>query len=147
MAKQFEAMRMRAVRRLLLTTALLLTGLLLAPGAQAQGGGGMMNMSPDERADQRIGVLTERVQITAPQTEQLKPILVKQFTEQVALFQKFQGGGDRAAMMGEMQALRTKYDEQIQAVLTAEQKPKYQALLAEEAERRRNRGGPGGGGE
>ena len=144
MAKQFEVLRMRTVQRFMLATTALLLGLMFAPAADAQGGG-MMNMSPDERAAQRITVLTERVQITPQQGEQLKPILVKQFTEQVALFQKFQGGGDRQAMMGEMQALRTKYDEQIQAVLTAEQKPKYAALLEEEAARRRNRGGPGGG--
>lgn len=142
MATQFAL----SARRLLLALPLLMSAFVLVPAAQAQGGG-MMNMSPEQRADQRIGVLTERLQITAQQAEQLKPVLVKQFTEQVALFQKFQGGGDRQAMMGEMQALRTKYDEQIQAVLTAEQKPKYEALLAEETERRRNRMGGGGGGQ
>src|SRR5690606_18163905 len=112
----------------LLAVALLFTGLLHAPEVQAQGGG-MMNRSPDERATQRIALLTERVQIDAQQAEQLKPLLVKQFTEQTALFQKFQAGGDRAAMMGEMQALRVKFDEQIQAVLTADQKAKYATLL------------------
>jgi periplasmic protein CpxP/Spy len=145
MTRRFEVLRMRTVQRYMLATAVLLLGLAFAPRAEGQGGR-MMNMSPDERAAQRITVLTEQVQITAQQGEQLKPILVKQFTEQVALFQKFQAGGDRQAMMGEMQALRAKYDEQIDAVLTAEQKPKYAALLEEEAARRRNRGGPGGGG-
>lgn len=129
-------------RRLMLTLALMAAAFILAPAAQAQGPG-MMNMSPEQRADQRIGVLVERVQVTSAQSEQLKPILVKQFTDQVALFQKFQGGGDRQAMMGEMQALRAKYDEQIGAVLSAEQKTKYQALLAEEAEARRSRMGGG----
>ncbi len=132
-------------RRLILALALLAAALILAPAAQAQGGG-MMNMSPEQRADQRIGVLLERVQITPEQSEQLKPVLVKQFTEQVALFQKFQGGGDRQAMMGEMQALRAKYDGEIEALLNAEQKTRYQALLADEAEARRNRmRGMGGG--
>src|SRR5690606_37800538 len=97
------------------------------PAAQAQGGGGMMSRSPEERAEQRIGLLTERLQLTAQQSEQLRPILVKQFTEQVALFQKFQAGDDRQGMMGEMQTLRAKYDEQTQALLTAEQKVKYEA--------------------
>lgn len=145
MVTRIEALRNRSVQRFLLVTALLLAGSMAVPAAQAQGGGGMMNMTPDQRADQRIEILTERIQLTAQQSEQLRPILVKQFTEQVALFQKFQGGGDRQAMMGEMQALRAKYDEQTQAVLTAEQKTKYQELLAEEAERRRNRGAGGGG--
>jgi periplasmic protein CpxP/Spy len=140
MATQFEALRRRTVQRLLLATAVLLTGLTLASGAQAQGPGGM-NASPEDRATQRITLLTERVHINAQQAEQLKPILVKQFTEQTALFQKFQGGGDRAAMMGEMQTLRTKFDEQVTAVLTAEQKTAYAALREEELARRRGGGG------
>lgn len=143
MTTRFQIVQTRTVRRLMLAVGLLLTGFLFAPAAQAQGPG-MMNMSPEERATQRITVLTERLQINAQQAEQLKPVLVKQFTEQTALFQKFQGGGDRQAMMGEMQALRTKYDEQINAVLTDEQKTKYAALVEEERARRMNRGGGGG---
>lgn len=146
MATQFDALCVRTVRRVLLAAALLLSGLVLAPAVQAQGGG-MMNRSPDERATMRIALLTERVQLDAQQAEQLKPLLVKQFTEQTALFQKFQASGNRAAMMGEMQALRAKYHEQLEALLTADQKTKYSALLEEEAARRPNRGGGGAGGQ
>jgi protein CpxP len=142
MSMQIDPLRMRMVQRFILGTALLLMGLLLVPSAQAQGPGGM-NMSPDERAAARITVLTERVQLTAPQAEQLKPILVKQFTEQTALFQNF-SGGDRAAIRTEMQALRTKVDAEILAVLTDAQKTSYKALVEEEAARRGNRGGGGG---
>ena len=141
MSMQIDPLRMRMVQRFILGTALLLMGLTLVPSAQAQGPGGM-NMSPDERAAARITVLTERIQLTAPQAEQLKPILVKQFTEQTALFQN--AGGDRAAMRTQMQALRTKVDAEILAVLTDAQKTSYKALVEEEAARRGNRGGGGG---
>jgi hypothetical protein len=143
MAMQHDPLRLRAVQRFLIGTALLLLGLVAAPAAQAQGPGGM-NASPDERAAQRITVLTERVQLTAPQAAAVKPILVKMFTEQTAIFQKMQAGGDRAAVRTEMQALRTKYDAEIAAQLTEAQKKSYQALVEEEAARRGNRGGGGG---
>lgn len=145
MTTQNARRRAGAVQRGLFTLLVLAAGLAAAPAAFAQGGGGMMNMNPEERAQQRIGVLTERVQLTAQQAEQLRPVLVKQFTEQTGIFQKYQAGGDRQGMMGEMQALRTKYDEQIQALLTDDQKAKYRTLLEEEAARRRQMMGGGGG--
>ena len=145
MAMQHDPLRLRAVQRFLFGTAFLLLALIVAPAAHAQGPGGM-NASPDERAAQRITVLTERVQLTPQQATAVKPILVKMFTEQTALFQKMQAGGDRAAMRTEMQALRTKFDAQIVAQLTEAQKKSYQALAEEEAARRGNRGAGGGGG-
>lgn len=148
MSSQNSGSRRRSLRRLMTSTGLLCVGLLIASQGAAQGG--MMNASPEERATQRIGVLTERLQLTPEQAEQLEPVLVKQFTEQVALFQKLQGSGDRQAMMSDMQALRTRYDEQIQAVLTDTQKTAYRTLLEEERARRMNRmrgAGAGGAGQ
>jgi periplasmic protein CpxP/Spy len=144
MAMQHDPLRLRSVQRILFAAALLLVALTVAPGAHAQGPGGM-NMSPEERATQRITLLTERIQLTAQQATALKPVLVKQFTEQTALFQKYQGGGDFSAMRTEMQTLRTKNDAEIAAQLTEEQKKSYAALVEEEAARRRERMGGGGG--
>ena len=135
----------RLLRRLLPMAALLCVGLLSATSAAAQGG--MMNASPEERAEQRLGVLTERLQLSTEQAQQLQPVLVKQFTEQVELFSRLQPGGDRQAMMTEMRALRTRYDEQIRAVLTDTQREGYRALLEEEQARRMNRMQGGGGGQ
>ena len=144
MAKQHQSLPRRGLRRLVLGAALLLSGLALAPGVQAQGPGGM-NMSPDERATQRVTLLTERVQLTAQQQAAVKPILVKQFTDQTVIFQKIQAGGDRQAVMGEMQALRTKVDADITALLTTPaQKAAYKTLIDEETARRANRGAGGG---
>ena len=142
MAMQHDPLRLRAVQRFLFGTMFLMLGLVVAPAANAQGPGGM-NASPDERATQRITVLTERVQLTPQQAAAVKPILVKMFTEQTAIFQKMQAGGDRAAMRTEMQALRTKYDAEVAAQLTDAQKKSYQTFLEEEAARRANRGGGG----
>jgi hypothetical protein len=102
-----------------------------------------MNMNPEERATQRVALLTERLQLTAQQATALKPILVKQFTEQTQLFQRNQGG-DFAAMREEMTKMRTKYDAEITAQLTETQKKAYAAFTEEEAARRRNRMGGGG---
>ena len=146
MGKQHDAPGLRAVRQFLFAIVLVVLALAAAPAAHAQGPGGM-NASPDERAAQRITVLTERVQLTASQAAAVKPILVKMFTEQTALFQKMQAGGDRTAMRTEMQALRTKYDAEIVAQLTEAQKKLYQALSVEEAARRANRGAGGDGGQ
>lgn len=143
MSRQNFGSRRGSLRRLLTTAGFLCAGLLVASQAAAQRG--MMDASPEERATQRIGVLTERLQLTPEQREQLEPLLVKQFTAQVELFQKLRAGGDRQAMMSEMQALRTRYDEQIQSVLTDQQKTAYRALLEQERARRMNRM-PGGGG-
>ena len=144
MVKQHLSLPKKGLRRLVIGATLLLSGLALAPTADAQGPGGM-NASPDERATQRVTLLTERVQLTAQQQAAIKPILVKQFTDQTAIFQKMQAGGDRQAVMGEMQALRTKVDGEIVALLTSDaQKAAYQKLLEEEAARRANRGAGGG---
>ena len=143
MAMQHRGSLVTALRRLVGPSSLLLAGLLLfAPRLQAQVPGGMMNMSPEERAAQRISLLADSLDLNAAQTEQLKPLLVKQFTEQVAVMQKYRGGGDRAAMMSEMMTLRTRYDEEIGAVLTAPQKARYQEMVAAERARRMGRGGP-----
>lgn len=144
MIMQFDSPRLRIARQFVLSAALLLMGAVLAPGAHGQGMGGMMNASPDERADARITVLTQRVSLTAAQATQLKPILVKQFTEQTALFQKY-ANGDRAAMRTEMQTMRTRNDAEILAVLTEAQKTTYKALVEEEAAQRANRMQGGGG--
>ncbi|HEX6927019.1 MAG TPA: hypothetical protein VF167_16470 [Longimicrobiaceae bacterium] len=148
MSTQIVGSRPGFLRRLT-TAGLMFVGLLFAAEASGQGRGGMMNASPEERAAQRIGLLTERLSLTPQQVEQIQPILVKQFTEQVELFRKFQGGGDRQAMMNEMRELRTRHDEQILSVLTEEQKTAYRTLQEEERTRRMNRmnGGGGGGGQ
>ena len=143
MAIQHRGFLVSALRRIVGISTLVLAGLLLfAPSLQAQVPGGMMNMSPEERASQRISLLADSLDLTPEQTEQLEPVLVKQFTEQVAVMQKYRGAGDRAAMMSEMMTLRARFDEEIGAALTAPQKARYEQMVAAERARRMGRGGP-----
>lgn len=128
-----------SLRRLVLSAAVLLLGLAFAPSANAQGMGG----NPEERAARQVTQLTEALKLTAPQVEQVKAIVAKQTTEQSAIMQKMQGGGDRQAVMGEMQALRDKTAKAIEAVLTAEQKPVYAKFREEQDAARRARMGGG----
>jgi len=134
--------RRSSIRRLLagLTIAL---GMLAAPGAEAQQGSGRTGPAPTaaERAERRLTSLTAPLQLTAQQVEQLRPILTKQFMEQMAIAQRAQAGGDRSATRRETQALRRKTDDQIEALLTETQKPLYKALIEKE---RARRGGTGG---
>jgi Spy/CpxP family protein refolding chaperone len=120
-------------------------GLAFVPSLQAQGGGGFGGQmgTPDERADRQITALTPVLALTADQTAKIKPILVKQYTEQAAAMAGAQGG-DMAAFRAANQERTTKVQAEISALLTAEQKTKYTAYLAEQAARR-GQGGQGGG--
>jgi Spy/CpxP family protein refolding chaperone len=126
------------LRRLLVSTAALLLGLALVPSAHAQQGAGGGRMDPQARMQQRIEMLTTRLQLTAQQVEQLKPILQKQSDDMRALFEK--ASGDFASVRPEMQQLREKTDAQIEAILTDAQKKQY-AEIQKEMQARRNGGG------
>ena len=120
-------------------------GLAIVPSLQAQGGGGMGRQmgTPEERADRQVTALTPVLALTADQTAKLKPILVKQYTEQAAAMATAQGG-DMAAFRAANQERTTRVQAEIAALLTAEQKTKYTAYLAEQGARR-GPGGQGGG--
>ena len=120
-------------------------GLAFVPSLQAQGGGGPGGQmgTPDERADRQITQLNTALTLTADQTAKIKPILVKQYTEQAAAMGTAQGG-DMAAFRAANQERTTRVQAEIAALLTADQKTKYTAYLAEQASRR-GPGGQGGG--
>jgi Spy/CpxP family protein refolding chaperone len=122
----------RTARSILLSAALFLVAFAAAPSASAQGG---RNMDPAARAQQRVELLTQRIKITPQQGEQIKAILLKQYADTRALREKNQGG-DMASLRPQMQALREASDKKIDAVLTADQKAGYKALVAEEVARR-----------
>ena len=131
----------RTLRSVLLASGVLALALVGAPRLHAQGGG-MMNMDPAERATQQVTQLNEKLHLSAQQTEQIKAILVKQYTDSRALREKAQAsGGDMQSMRPQMQALRDEAEKKIDAVLTDAQKPAYKAFV-EEQRARRGGGGP-----
>jgi protein CpxP len=102
-----------------------------------QQGGGQM-ATPQERAQQLTARMTEVLALTAEQTPKIQELNVKRFTEQQAMREKMQAGGDREAMMTAFRGLTEKYNAQYKTILTPEQYTKY------EANQDQFRGGRGG---
>ncbi|KAA5548592.1 hypothetical protein [Adhaeribacter rhizoryzae] len=96
--------------------------------------------TPQERAENLTKRMNEVLTLTADQSTKIQEINTRRFTEQQAMREKMQAGGDREAMMTQMRALTQKYDTEYKAVLTADQYTKY------EANRDQFRGGRGGQG-
>ena len=96
--------------------------------------------TPQERAENLTKRMNEVLTLTADQSTKIQEINTRRFTEQQAMREKMQAGGDREAMMTQMRALSQKYDTEYKAVLTADQYTKY------EANRDQFRGGRGGQG-
>jgi hypothetical protein len=105
-------------------------------------------MDPAARAQQQTEAISQKVQLTPQQSEQVKAILLKEYADSRALRDKAQASGaDRASLRPQMQAIRDEADKKIDALLTAAQKPAFKAYLDEQSARRgQGRGGQGGGG-
>ena len=99
----------------------------------AQGGGGMMRMT----SDQRVAMVDKAVTLTDDQKVKIKAIYEADAKKMADL---------RAAqdpdMRAKMTVMRTDENTQIKALLTDDQKPKFDAYLASMPQR----GGGGGGG-
>ncbi len=132
--------------RSLFCSALLLTGLALAPGARAQDEQRPEKPKKEQRQERRgdrLEMLKEELALTDAQVEKLKPIFAAEREEVMAARKELGQDADRAAVREKMQAIREKYKPQIAAILTEEQKAKMEQL--------RERGpkgpkGPGAGG-
>jgi periplasmic protein CpxP/Spy len=106
--------------------------------SRAQGGGG--RMSPEDRAKQ----LQTQLNLSADQTTKITAILKTQAAKRDSI--RTAANGDRDAMMQAMRPLMQSTNDQIKAVLTADQATAYQKLLDEQRARMQNGGGGGGGG-
>jgi periplasmic protein CpxP/Spy len=119
------AMRLGA---LALCSAALCTAPMLAQG----GGGGR------QTPEQQLATLTTTLNLTPDQTPKVKAILddsAKQMTD------LRNSGGDMTTMRPKMMAIRTDQQTKIKALLTDDQKTKYDAMIAAQAARM---GGGGG---
>ena len=141
----------------LVLTGLLATGVMLAqePGSapdqnapQAEGGGmgghggrGMM-MDPD----QRLAHMTKRYKLTSDQQNQIKPIL--QDEQQQMQSMRSDTTSSREDKMAKMKSTHEASNQKIEAVLTDEQKQKFEADQQKMQERRSEHmhgGGQGSG--
>jgi protein CpxP len=139
----------------LVLTGLLATGVMLAqePGSapeqgapQADSGGmgghrgGRGMMDPD----QRLAHMTKRYKLTADQQNQIKPIL--QDEQQQMQSMRSDTTSSREDKMAKMKSTHEASNQKIEAVLTDEQKQKFEADQQKMQERRASRMNGGGAG-
>jgi hypothetical protein len=85
-------------------------------------------MDPAQRIERRVGMMTERLQLSQPQATQIRQILTKESEQMRALWDKAQGGTDREALRPQMQSIREGTEKQIEGVLTEQQRTTYREL-------------------
>ena len=109
----------------------------------AQGGGGQRGgmMSP-EAQQAMLDDMTKKVGLTDDQVTKVKAINADQMKQMMALRES---GGDPQEMRPKMMAIRTDAQTKIKALLTDEQKPKYDEFLASQRPMGGGRGPAGGG--
>ena len=112
--------RSRRTLTVLVATFALAASATPALAQQGQGGRQMLD------ADERLASLTERLDLTDEQVEQLKPIVEEQTKKQEELFQN--AGGDRERMRAEMIELQDETMKQYAEVLTEEQMDQYREM-------------------
>lgn len=111
-------------------------------GDTMQQGGGHHGMS----ADDQLAHMTKRYNLTADQQSQIKPILEEQ--QQAMMQMHSDTSMSRQDKMAKMQSMHEDSKAKIEAVLTADQKQKFEADQAKMQQRRQERMGGGnmGGG-
>ena len=108
----------------------------------AQGGGGMRGMMSPEAQQAMMDDMTKKVGLTEDQVTKIKAINADQMKQMMTLRES---GGDPQEMRPKMMAIRTDAQTKIKALLTDEQKPKFDEFMA--AQRPMGGGrGPGAGG-
>lgn len=125
---------------LALCSAALSTTPMLAQGGQGGmggGGGRGMQMSPQSQLD----AMSSQLSLTDEQKPKVLAILEDSNKKMTDLRNS---GGDPQEMRPKMMAIRTDQQDKIKALLTDEQKTKYDAMI--EAQQQRMRGGQGGPG-
>jgi periplasmic protein CpxP/Spy len=134
----------------LVLTGLLATGVMIAqePGSapeqgapQAEGGGmgghGGGHMDPD----QRLAHMTKRYKLTADQQSQIKPILQDEQQQMQAM--RADTSTSREDKHAKMMSMHQENQQKIEAVLTDQQKQKFEADQQKMQQRRAEHGGGG----
>jgi hypothetical protein len=125
---------MKSMTRLALG-AVLAAGLVMAPaaGAQSEQQGRTRpergeRIDPAQRIERRVAMLTERLQLSTEQATRVRQILTQEQTEMRALWQKAEGGASRESLRPEMKSLRDRTEQQIEGVLSEQQRTTYREL-------------------
>ncbi|MBL0938286.1 MAG: hypothetical protein IBJ03_05300 [Gemmatimonadaceae bacterium] len=95
------------------------------------GGGGGMQMSPEQRMARQKEMLFKDITLTADQSTKIDTIFAQSARKQMEAMQAARsGGGDRAAMGEAMQKLNSDRNTALKAVLTDDQKKKFDENVA-----------------
>lgn len=97
--------------------------LAIATPAFAQGGppGGGQQMSPQERMARQKEMLFQGITLSAAQSAKADTIMMQGMQKQMEAMQAARsGGGDRAAMMEQMQKMNTERNEALKGILTSD---------------------------
>lgn len=142
------------MKRMFLITVLFLSVFSLAQAQRNTGqrpsrsGSGQPRMNPSEWIERRTQRLAETLSLNEDQIAKVKAIYTKDAEEQRKAFEKAKAEGqepDREKMREQMIASRTRQDNEIKALLTDEQKVKFENYIKEREERMKNwQGGQGG---
>lgn len=109
------------------------------PPGQGRGYGG--GMGGPEQQQRQLDMMTKQLNLTPDQVTQIKAIQEDTHKQQMAMRDDTTTAGpDRR---GKMMAMREAEQTKVKAVLTEDQKPKYDAMMAAQRERRAQ-GGSGG---
>jgi len=108
----------------------------------AQGGGGQRGGMSPEAQQAQLDAMTKAVGLTDDQVAKVKAINAESMKKMTALRDS---GGDPQDMRPKMMEIRTDQQAKIKALLTDDQKPKYDAFIASQRPMGGGRG-PGGGG-
>jgi hypothetical protein len=140
--------------RLFAAVAALAAGLTLAPQAHAQGQPrdearterADRRMDPAQRLEQRVTFLTQRLQLSSRQQTQVRQILTRENEQMQSLWDKARAQGNgandsaREGLRQQMRSIHDRTDQQIENVLTAQQRTTYRELR--DARRNAQHGGP-----
>jgi Spy/CpxP family protein refolding chaperone len=145
----FHKPMMRAAVLALCTATLSAAPMLMAQDNTAPAPQQQDNMGPPPdghghgmRGERQVEMLTKRLNLTPDQVTQVKAIDADQMSQMRALHDDT--STSREDKRSKMMAIRQASQDKIRNVLTDEQKPKYDAMLAKMQERRQNhQGGEG----
>ena len=119
---------------------LIICGLLFSAVTFANAQGGNRNMgTPEERAAKMTATLTEKLTLTADQQTKVKAIFVNQNTKMSKV--REEAGEDRKAMREKMMASMKDSNDQINGLLTEDQKKAFTAYQEERKAAMQKRGG------
>lgn len=110
---------------------------IATPAFAQGGGGGGMRMSPAERAARQKEQLFAGITLTADQATKVDTIMAQAGRKQMEAMRASRG--DRAAMMETMKKMNAERNDALKAVLTDEQKKKFDENVAAMPQRRGGR--------